>query len=81
MEVFGHREGVVLDVLVTLESEADELVVLAENLSRRAREVEAHLADFSAEVVDAERHHIGEILLVFPDHPSQTGVDEAELVA
>ena len=43
--VFGDVHRVLLHLLVPLESQPDEVVVLAENLRRRPREVQAHLRD------------------------------------
>ena len=76
---YAHRVG--LYCLVALESETDELIVLAENLGCRTREVEADLTDFGTEIVDRETHVGGQILLVAPNHPSEARINEAELMA
>ena len=79
--VLGDVHRVLLDLLVSLESQADEVVVLAEYLRCGAREVEADLRDVGAQVVDRERHFVGQVFLVFPYHPSQAGIYQAVLVA
>lgn len=81
MAVGGDVHRVLLDLAVALESEPDEVVVLPEDLRRRAREVEPDLRDAGPEVIDRERHLVGKIFLVFPDDPAQPRVDQSELVA
>ena len=81
MAVRGDVHRVLLNLLVAFESQADEVVVLAQNLRCGAREVEAHLRDVRAEVVDRERHLFGQVFLVFPYDPSQARVYQAVFVA
>lgn len=78
--VGGDVHRVLLDLAVALEPEPDEVVVLSEYLRRRTREVESDLRDAGSEVIDRERHFVGQVLLVLPDDPTQTRVDQSELV-
>ena len=68
-------------LLVAFVAQTDELVVLAKHLCAGAREVEAHLGDVGAKVVDREGHLAGQVFLVFPNHPTQAGIDKAVLMA
>ena len=81
MAVAGYVHRILLHLLVTVEAQADEVVVLTQNLRRRTREVEPYLRDVGAQIVDAERHLFGQILLVLPDDPAQARIDQSVLVA
>lgn len=69
------------DSAVSVLAEADELVVLADDLGGALGEVEGERGLVGAEVVDVEDEFLGEELGVTPDDPADTGVDEAVLVA
>ena len=81
MAVLGDVHRVLLNLFVALESQPDEIVVLAQNLRRGTREVQTHLRDVGSEVIDRERHFVGQILLVLPDHPAQTRIYQTVFVA
>lgn len=69
------------DGAVSVLAEADELVVLADNLGGALREVEGEGGLVGAEVVDVEDEFLGEELGVTPDDPADARVDESVLVA
>jgi hypothetical protein len=69
------------DGAVSVLAEADELVVLADDLGGALGEVEGEGGLVGAEVVDVEDELLGEELGVAPDDPADAGVDEAVLVA
>jgi len=62
-------------------AQADKLVVLPNDLTRTAREVERKRRLVGTEVVDVEDKLLREVLCVAPDDPADTRVDEAVLVA
>jgi hypothetical protein len=65
------------DGAVAVLAEADELVVLADNLGGTLGEVEREGGLVGAEVVDVEDEFFGEIFGSAPDDPAYTGVDES----
>ena len=65
--------------MVALAAEADELVVLPDDLRGALGEVERERRLVSAEVVDVEDKLFGEELRRAPDNPANTRVDEAVL--
>lgn len=75
---FGQVEH---DGAVAVLAQADQLVVLAQNLGSTSREVESKRSLISTEVVDVEDQLGREVLGVAPDAPTNTGVDETVLVA
>lgn len=79
-QVVGGAGEVAHDGLVALLAEADELVVLADDLGGALGEVEGEGGLLGAEVVDVEDEVLGEVLVGAPDDPANTGVDEAILV-
>jgi hypothetical protein len=79
-QVVGGAGEVAHDGLVALLAEADELVVLADDLGGALGEVEGEGGLLGAEVVDVEDEVLGEVLVRAPDDPANTGVDEAILV-
>jgi hypothetical protein len=58
-------------------SEADQLVVLADDLGRAFGEVESEGGLVGAEVVDVEDKFFGEVFGGAPDDPAYTGINEA----
>ena len=78
-EVVGGAGEVGHDGAVALLAEADELVVLADDLAGALGEVEGEGGLVGAQVVDVEDELLGEILGCAPDDPADTGVDEAIL--
>lgn len=78
-EVVGGAGQVAHDGLIALLAEADELVVLADDLGGALGEVEREGGLLGAEVVDVEDEVLGEVLVRAPDDPANTGVDEAVL--
>jgi len=58
-------------------SEADQLVILTDDLGGAFGEVEGEGGLVSAEVVDVEHKLFGEEFGGSPDDPAYTGVDEA----
>lgn len=79
-EVVGGAGQVAHDGLIAPLAEADELVVLANDLGGTLGEVEGEGGLLGAEVVDVEDEVLGEVLVGAPDDPANTGVDEAVLV-
>lgn len=69
------------DGAVSVLAEADELVVLADDLGGALGEVESEGGLVGTEVVDIEDELLGEELGVAPDDPADAGIDEAVLVA
>jgi hypothetical protein len=65
---------------VSLEAEAQEVVVLGDHLRAGTREVEREGRHVVAEVVDPEDEVIGKRLCVAPDDPADARVDESVLV-
>lgn len=62
-------------------AEADQLVVLTQNLRGATGEVEGEGSLIGTEVVDVENELLGEVLGVTPDGPADTGVNQTVLVA
>jgi hypothetical protein len=60
-------------------AEADELVVLADDVGGALGEVEREGGLAGAEVVDVEDEVLGEVFVGAPDDPADAGVDEAIL--
>lgn len=79
-EHVGHAGEVEHDGAVSVFAEADELVVLADDLGGALGEVEGEGSLVGTEVVDVEDEFLGEELGVTPDDPADAGVDEAVLV-
>lgn len=75
MREVGH------DAAVSPLSEADELVVLRDDLAGALAEVERERGLVGAEVVDVEDELFGEVLWVAPHHPADTGVHKPVFVA
>ena len=69
------------DTSVAPLSEADHLVVLANNLGRATREIEREGRLVSTEVVDVENELFWQELRVTPYDPPNTGVYETVFVA
>ena len=65
------------DGAVSVLSEADELVVLANDLGGALGEIESEGGLVSTEVVDVEDEFFGEVFGCTPDDPAYTWVDEA----
>lgn len=78
-EVVGGADEVAHDGAVAVLAEADELVVLADDLGGALGEVEGEGGLLGAEVVDVEDEVLGEVLAGAPDGPADAGVDEAVL--
>jgi hypothetical protein len=78
-EVVGGAGQVAHDGLVALFAEADELVVLADDLGGALGEVERKGGLLGAEIVDVEDEVLGEVFVRAPDDPADAGVDEAVL--
>lgn len=79
-EVVGGAGEVAHDGLVASLAEADELVVLADDLRRALGEVEGEGRLLGAEVVDVEDEVLREVFVGAPDDPANAGVDEAVLL-
>jgi len=75
---FGQVEH---DGAVAVLAQADQLVVLAQDLGSTTREVESKRSLISTEVVDVEDELGRQVLGVTPDAPTNTGVDKTVLVA
>lgn len=73
-EVVGSAREVAHDGLVPLLPEADELVVLTNDLTGPLGEVERERRLVCTEVVDVEHKLLGEELGGPPDHPTDAGV-------
>jgi hypothetical protein len=58
-------------------SEADELVVLANDLGSTLGEIESEGGLVGTEVIDVEDELLGEVFRGTPDDPAYTWVDEA----
>jgi len=69
-----------LDCLVSHEPESDEVVVLADDLAARPREVQGERGHVAAQVVHVENQILGEVGGFTPHHPADTRVDQAVLV-
>lgn len=80
---FLDREGKVVrcagqvghDGTVALLAEADELVVLAQNLGSTTGEVQSEGSLVCSKVVNVENELLGEVLRIAPDAPADTRVD------
>jgi hypothetical protein len=68
------------DGAVAMLAQADQLVVLAQDLGGTTGEVEGERSLIGAKVVDVEDQLGREVLGITPDTPTNTGVDEAILV-
>ena len=79
-EEVGGAGQVVHDVAVATLAEADELVVLANDLRSALGEVEGERRLLCAKVVDVEDKLLGQVLGSAPDDPADTGVDETVLL-
>lgn len=79
-EVVGGAGQVQHDAAVAGFTQADQLVVLRDDLASASREVQRERRLVGAEVVDVEDEFFGEELGVAPDDPADAGVDEAVLV-
>ena len=73
-ECLGVLRAVSHDALVALEAEAYELVVLSNNLASSLGEIQCECRLVGAEVIHVEHELLGQIDLVPPDHPADTGV-------
>ena len=69
-----------MDALVPLEPEAEEVVVLRDDLPGRAGEVDLEDRHVAAQVVDMEHQVLGEFLAVSPDDPADPQRSQPELV-
>lgn len=69
------------DAAVPALAEADELVVLADDLGGAAGEVEGEGRLIRAEVVDGEDEFLRQVRRVAPDYPADAGVHEPVFVA
>ena len=69
------------DSAVAVLAQADQLVVLAQNLGSTTREIESKGSLVSTKVVDVEDQLSRQVLGVTPDAPTDTGVDQTVLVA
>jgi hypothetical protein len=78
-EVVGHAGQVAHDGTVAVLSEANELIVLANDLAGPLAEVEGEGGLFGPEVIDIEDELLGEVLGAAPDDPANTRVHEAIL--
>ena len=76
-EVVGGARQVGHDAAVAVLAEADQLVVLADDLGGALGEVEGEGGLVCAEVVDIEDKLLGEVFWGAPDDPAYAGVDEA----
>jgi hypothetical protein len=79
-QVVGGAREVEHNTPVAPLAEADELVVLADDLGCAAREVKGKGGLVGAEVVDVEDEFLRKVFGVAPDDPADAGVDEAVLV-
>ncbi len=77
--MIGGADEVAHDGAVAVLAEADELVVLADDLGGALGEVESKGRLLGAEVVDVEDEVLGEVLARAPDGPADARVDEAVL--
>ena len=80
-EARRHLARVALDSPVAVEAEAEEVVVLRDDLGAGPREVQREGRHVVAEVVDPEDQVLGQRLRVAPDDPADARVDEPVLVA
>ncbi len=78
-QVVGGAGEVAHDGAVALLAQADQLVVLADDLAGSLGEVESEGRLVGTEVVDVEDELLGEILGGAPDDPADAGVDETIL--
>ena len=74
-------QTVLHDGSVTIEPKVNQVVVLADNVSPRSREVQCVRLLGAAQVVEFEDQVFWQQRLVAPDDPAYTGVDKTELVA
>ena len=79
--IAGDLHAVGLHLFVAFETQTDELIVLSEDLCRRAREVQADLRDVGSQVVHAECHFVGQVFFVFPYDPAQARINQTELMS
>ena len=70
-----------LHLLVPLLTQAHELVILGQNLVTRTRKVDGNTRYIGTQIVHGKVHLLGQILLVFPNHPAHTGIYQTILVA
>jgi hypothetical protein len=76
-QVVGGAGEVGHDGAVAVLAQADQLVVLADDLGGTLGEVEGEGRLVGSEVVDVEDELLGEVFGGSPDDPANTGVDEA----
>lgn len=75
------RQAVLHDVPVAVEAQVDQVVVLSDHRGPRPREVERVRLFRAAEIVQLEDQLLGQVRLIAPDDPSQSGIHEAVFVA
>src|SRR4029077_4108708 len=70
----------VLDSAVAFETEAQKIVVLADDLAGRAREVQREGRHVAAQIVDVKNQLFRQIRTIAPYHPADTERRQAKLV-
>lgn len=80
-EVLADLVGRIVDAPVSLITQAEEVVVLNDDLPGRAGEVDLEHRHVAAQVVDVEHQIVGEFLAVPPDDPADAKRGEPELCA
>ena len=76
-----HAVAQHVDLAVTFAAEAQELIILGDDLPGGPREVDREGADLTAEVIDLEDEIVGQRRLVPPDHPAAAERGQTVLMA
>ena len=69
------------DSSVAIEAKVDEVVVLANDLSARSREIQGVALFRATQVVQLKDQMFGKIRLVSPDDPANTRIDKTEFMS
>lgn len=85
LQLLGHVVGnagqIHHDGAVTVLAQADQLVILANNMGGTLGEVQSETSLVGSEIIDVEDQLLGQVLGRAPDDPTNTGVDQTVLVS
>src|SRR5210317_285092 len=80
-EILGRVVAGLVDLAVSFNTQAQEIVILGNDLSAGAGEVQGEGRHVAAQVVDPEDQVVGQVFLVAEDAPADTERGQSELVA
>ena len=75
-QVKTNVKAILLHLLVSLLTQAHELVILGQNLVTRTREIDGNTRYIGTQIIHGKVHLLGQILLVFPNHPAHRDIPD-----